>query len=87
MVESIGKTSPNEMGVRANLILEQRDAITKSGVSLIRSMLEKLKDLNSSTITINTETIENIGGTYFPVTYCENGMVIIDYPNTLLSKK
>lgn len=66
------------------------DTITlEQGVSVITRMLEVLKEDGFNKESFDTQFIksrtvhEKIGDTVFPVTYFDDGMVIVDYPTKL----
>jgi hypothetical protein len=65
--------------------LENSEEITKKGICLIREMLDKLKEngIDLNTIKPCIHKNEKFGDTWFPVTYYEDGTVIVDYPDRL----
>ena len=60
-----------------------RDKITKQGNCIIADTIKFLNENGISTPITNTE---KIGDNYFPVTYCENGTIYVDYPPAVLKK-
>ena len=69
--------------------LEDSEAITKHGMCVIDDMLKKMREngIDVSNIPKNITRMEDIGGTMFPVTYHENGMITVDYPSRLIKDK
>ena len=67
--------------------LEDSEAITKHGQCVIDDILKKMREngIDISNIRKNITRMEDIGGTMFPVTYHENGMVTVDYPSRLIN--
>lgn len=55
------------------------DEIIQNGCSFIQETLKMLKDVNFN-VPKSVTKYEKFGDTVFPVTYYEDGMIVMDYP-------
>lgn len=69
--------------------IKDKDAISQSGKCLIDEMIKKMKEegVDTSSIKSGITKMEKIGDNWFPVSYYENGIVLIDYPSRFLNGK
>lgn len=67
------------------LEMNQSDDITKKGMELIREMMGNLsiKEMENHTVT----KYEKIGDTIFPVNYHSDGIITVDYPDSLFCNR
>ena len=75
----------NDKEYQLEVKLDQSEEITKKGMELIREMMGNLsiKEMENHTVT----KYEKIGDTIFPVNYHSDGMITVDYPNSLFCNR
>lgn len=81
------KLSPTDKDkeYRIEFSLNQSEEITKKGMELIREMMGNLsiKEMENHTVT----KYEKIGDTIFPVNYHSDGIITVDYPDSLFCNR
>ena len=75
----------NDKEYQLEVKLDQSEEITKKGMELIREMMGNLsiKEMENHTVT----KYEKIGDTIFPVNYHSDGIITVDYPNSLFCNR
>jgi hypothetical protein len=75
----------NPLEYQLEMGLDQSEEITKKGIELIREMMGKLsiKEMENHTVT----KYEKIGDTIFPVNYHSDGIITVDYPDSLFCNR
>jgi hypothetical protein len=81
------KLSPTEKDkeYRIDFSLNQSDEVTKKGMELLRELMNNLfiKEMENHTVT----KYEKIGDTIFPVNYHSDGIITVDYPDSLFCNR